>query len=573
LAIVVVAVCALVGRRSAPAAEVSWSMVVLPDTQYYDDPVTWSIFNQMTQWIVDNKDSRNIELVLHEGDVTDQNTDQQWAAAADAMGRLNGEVPYIVTTGNHDGSRDGTKINQYFHLEDNPLNNSPDGIFTTQYIPGEVQNAYSTFTAPDGRKMLVFSLEFMPGSDVVGWANSIAAQPQYEGYTAVLLTHAYLEEGPATADGEPTAFRHPTGTSLWNNLVGQHGNFEMVFNGHFLDGNDTDPNGPLTAARQSVTGVGGNTVHEMVFNSQQQPNGGNGYMRLLEFLDDGRTVEVQTYSPYLDQWLTDDCNQFQLLLSPAVPGDYNHDGLVDAADYTAWQDTMHLPNIMPYDSTPGVVDQSDYELWLANYGRVSVAMGDYDDNGIVDAGDYTVCMDAIHRMRYLLNDTTPGVIDHSDFEVWKENFGTTASAGDYNGDGIVDAADYTTWQDAMHRTLYLPNDLTPGIVDESDLEVWKANYGNLDDSAEIGDYNGDGFVNDADYDVWLEHFNRTIYMPNDVTFGHVDRSDFEVWKSEFRRQGDSGSGAGAAATQVPEPGTVLLAIGLWAPLCARRRRK
>lgn len=48
--------------------------------------------------------------------------------------------------------------------------------------------------------------------------------------------------------------------------------------------------------------------------------------------------------------------------------------------------------------------------------------GDYNQNGVVDAGDYTT---------------------------WKAAFGTANLAADGNGDGVVDAADYTVWRDLV----------------------------------------------------------------------------------------------------------------------------
>jgi hypothetical protein len=41
-------------------------------------------------------------------------------------------------------------------------------------------------------------------------------------------------------------------------------------------------------------------VHQLLANYQVLDNGGQGYMRLLEFKPDGQTVEVRTYSPWLD---------------------------------------------------------------------------------------------------------------------------------------------------------------------------------------------------------------------------------------------------------------------------------
>jgi hypothetical protein len=52
-----------------------------------------------------------------------------------------------------------------------------------------------------------------------------------------------------------------------------------------------------------------------------------------------------------------------------------------------------------------------------------------------------------------------------------------ALGGDYNNDGIVDALDYTLWRNHLGQLVTLPNDTTPGEVTAADYEVWKANYG------------------------------------------------------------------------------------------------
>jgi hypothetical protein len=55
-----------------------------------------------------------------------------------------------------------------------------------------------------------------------------------------------------------------------------------------------------------------------------------------------------------------------------TPGDYNNDGLVNAADYTIWRDnlgaTTALQNENPSAATPGVVDQEDYDFWKSQFG-------------------------------------------------------------------------------------------------------------------------------------------------------------------------------------------------------------
>ena len=48
--------------------------------------------------------------------------------------------------------------------------------------------------------------------------------------------------------------------------------------------------------------VAGNKVHQMMFNVQTlgggwEGNGGDCWLRILEFMPDGKTIKVRTYSP------------------------------------------------------------------------------------------------------------------------------------------------------------------------------------------------------------------------------------------------------------------------------------
>jgi hypothetical protein len=51
-----------------------------------------------------------------------------------------------------------------------------------------------------------------------------------------------------------------------------------------------------------------------------------------------------------------------------LPGDYNGNGMVDAADYVAWRDNLDQSVTLPNDTTPGMVTQEDYDVWRANFG-------------------------------------------------------------------------------------------------------------------------------------------------------------------------------------------------------------
>jgi hypothetical protein len=59
-----------------------------------------------------------------------------------------------------------------------------------------------------------------------------------------------------------------------------------------------------------------------------------------------------------------------------VRGDYNHDRVVDAADYVAWRDVVGQTSTGLLDmdgNADGTIDQLDYAVWKANFGLTSPA--------------------------------------------------------------------------------------------------------------------------------------------------------------------------------------------------------
>jgi hypothetical protein len=56
--------------------------------------------------------------------------------------------------------------------------------------------------------------------------------------------------------------------------------------------------------------------------------------------------------------------------TPSLLGDYNEDGLVDAADYTVWRDAENGNVALPNDNGLGTpIGSSHYDLWAGNYGN------------------------------------------------------------------------------------------------------------------------------------------------------------------------------------------------------------
>ena len=65
---------------------------------------------------------------------------------------------------------------------------------------------------------------------------------------------------------------------------------------------------------------------------------------------------------------------------PALVGDYNLNGIVDAADYTVWRNNLGSTHQFPYGGADsdgdGQVDPVDFQNWRANFGATTPPPGD-----------------------------------------------------------------------------------------------------------------------------------------------------------------------------------------------------
>lgn len=277
-----------------------YTIVVLPDTQNMAQSHP-TIFTRMTEWIAASAAERNIVAVLHVGDITNHDTPGQWSNAYESMSVLHGVVPYALTIGNHDmlgvrgkwDRRGQTRINEFFTAEEARRYNHLTGTL----VPDRLENHYHLFTAGDDQ-YLVIALEFGPPNEAVAWAYEIAQQ--YPDHKLILLTHSYLDPSGNLSDN-PLTFElaaNPettvnTAFELWGKLLRKVPNSFMVVSGHL----STEPVVPYRISMADD----GHLVFQLLFNWQQQPNGGNGWLGLLTFHPDG-TLEVNVYSPYLERY-------------------------------------------------------------------------------------------------------------------------------------------------------------------------------------------------------------------------------------------------------------------------------
>jgi len=232
------------------------------------------------------------------------------------MTLMDGVVPYAFCPGNHDYGPSGdattreSGMNEYLPYSayvDRPT-------FGGAMEPGKMDNTYHFFEV-GGDPWIVIALEWAPRDETVAWANGLMTR--YPDHKGILITHAYMNNNDLRYDHtdtenpqdyNPHLYSTPgtknDGQQLWDKLVRKH-NFVFVFNGHVLG----DGTGYMAAPNDQ-----GKIVHQMMANYQMRTLGGEAYMRLLEFLPDGRTVQVKTYSPLYDSFLSQPDQQFQLKL-------------------------------------------------------------------------------------------------------------------------------------------------------------------------------------------------------------------------------------------------------------------
>lgn len=317
-----------VRARAAPPVEItaspgafarpvpgSWHLALLPDTQVYALRYP-GLFIAQTGWLRQHAARLDLRFVMHLGDIVNNNTPREWENARAAMTLLDEVVPYSLVAGNHDYGPSGdastrdTLLNTAFSYEAFAARAHFGGAFE----PGRLDNTFHLFEA-GGARWIVVALEWGPRPEAVSWANEVMRA--HGDRRGILVTHAFLNnnglrydhtDAAHPQDFNPHQYRTPGGVhdgeELWQALVRRHA-FELVFNGHVLG------DGAGYRADRTDTGA---LCHQALSNYQMRELGGEGYLRLLEFLPDGKTVRVKSYSPVLDRYMEEPDQQFELTL-------------------------------------------------------------------------------------------------------------------------------------------------------------------------------------------------------------------------------------------------------------------
>lgn len=268
----------------ASAQETPFSIIWITDTQHLaqNNP---QLNNNLTQWIITNSQTYNVKMVIHTGDlVQDEGNRTQWQNANQSVGiLLNNGVPYTWNAGNHDYNKTCWIANQYVAFNPAVLAAKPYWV-ATEF--NGMNNAV-LFNA-SGSEWLIVNIAYNANDTVFAWANNIL--DQYSEAHAIVAAHAYLNKRGSYDEWA---------VNLTKSVLDAHPNVFLTLSGHYY---------PTQGNR---TQVGGRD--ELLFN-QQDAYGelGAASARILTFDAAEGTIKVQTYSTYLNQFVDDANNSFTL---------------------------------------------------------------------------------------------------------------------------------------------------------------------------------------------------------------------------------------------------------------------
>lgn len=288
-----------------------WSIVIIPDTQNYtryDKMSTSTPYHKQMNWIVKNKNTSkipNLKMVIHMGDITNDNTDIQWKIARDAQDILKkAGVPFTVVNGNHDykvrgkiGGRSKSKFSEYF----------PESYLKT--LPGyggiyARHNSYFNFRAGN-QDYMVLNLEYYPRQQTLCWANDLLRKAEHLNKKVIIATHSNVShDAKYTGHSRVTDVANgASGSELWKGLTARHSNIIMALSGHVGD-----------SERREDKGYNGNLVEQILTDYQFEApcaaskvgqctnhcahvkDAGNGWLRIATFYPKENRVKVTTTS-------------------------------------------------------------------------------------------------------------------------------------------------------------------------------------------------------------------------------------------------------------------------------------
>ncbi|MEK7537618.1 MAG: phosphohydrolase, partial [Patescibacteria group bacterium] len=296
--------------RVAPGPD--FTLLPIPDTQFYTGEVRGgsnAMFKAQTDWIVANKAARNTVFVAHLGDCVENGDNGgnpiEWLRADSAMVTIENPlttglpdgIPYGVSVGNHDktpvGSNGTTVLyNQFFGSARFQGRSYYGGHY------GSDNDNFFDLLSASGMDFIAISLEYDAGPDeeVLAWADSLLEA--HANRRGIVYAHSICNTG------NPATFTS-MGQDIYDALKDRP-NLFLMLGGH------------VPGEGRRVDTFNGNTVYSVLSAYQGRSNGGNGWLRIMEFSPANDVIRVRTYTPWLNQFEADADSSSQFTLGYAM---------------------------------------------------------------------------------------------------------------------------------------------------------------------------------------------------------------------------------------------------------------
>ena len=267
------------------------------DPQYYSESFPY-IWESMANYLVGPaREEKNIQYVINTGDIVDEyNLDYQWERADEAFRILEeNNLPYGVVAGNHDVDHENVNYSKYYEYF------GRDRVENQSVFGGDRENNRDHYdlVSVGGYDFVIVYLGWGLTEESIDWANEVFAS--YPDRYGILATHEYLSTDGQSYSGN--------GQKLWDEVVNPNSNVFLVLSGH-LHG----------VAYNEITADDGRKVTQVLADYQGGKEGGQGFMRFLEFDMENKVLNMTTYSPYTgtDHYFSQEEENFVIDLSGIV---------------------------------------------------------------------------------------------------------------------------------------------------------------------------------------------------------------------------------------------------------------
>ena len=192
-----------IGCCAGSARAAKFEIVALPDTENYIDAETGfpGIMEAQTQWIVDHRQAENIVFVSQLGDMIHHDPVAEMPEALAAFGKLDQQVPYSVSAGNHE--LESSTSRQLFEDNFGSTRYEQYDWYGSSY---DTFNHYQIFEA-EGYDFLHLNLQKSPNDATLDWAQGVIDANR--GKPTILSTHSYLTSNTT---------RSTAGNDIWSGL-------------------------------------------------------------------------------------------------------------------------------------------------------------------------------------------------------------------------------------------------------------------------------------------------------------------------------------------------------------------